>query len=304
MNSFSPSFCRYFKLRLLAATLCLAGFWVCAGKAWQPMAGRVAAQKPVGGGGESAAVQDPGSLLPPPGLPLLPPATVVIDAGHGGADGGTPAGGMIEKDWTLKVALALEVELKSRGHSVTLVRSGDETVPLPERPVLINSAPRSAVISIHFNAGAADARGIETLYSWPKRPEVMAQLAEAAGLPPGAKLPDEGARLASAIQNAVQDRTGARDRGIKNREDLALTSRCLCPAVIVECGFLSNAEEGKLIKEESYRAKLVRGIADGYENWLLSRDSLPSRGFITTPPPPAHIPAGDSGKSGEGGAEH
>ncbi|MES2706506.1 MAG: N-acetylmuramoyl-L-alanine amidase [Verrucomicrobiota bacterium] len=231
-------------------------------------------------------------------VPVVIPS-VMIDAGHGGVDGGTPAGGWIEKEWTLKVALALAEELRCRGHVVALTRTGDETVPLAERPDLVNSAPRTAVISIHFNAGAADARGIETWYSWPKRPEVMEQLTAAAGLRPDESLPDEGSALASAIQSSLCGKTGARDRGTKNRVDLALTSRCLCPAVIVECGFLSNPEEGRLIREESYRARLVRGISDGYETWLLNRSSK-SAGDIPVVQPPLR----NAEKPEDSGAEH
>jgi N-acetylmuramoyl-L-alanine amidase len=225
---------------------------------------------------------------------------VVIDAGHGGIDGGTPAGKMVEKEWTLTVALALAEELKNRGHTVDLTRTTDETLPLIERPALVNAFPRTAMISIHFNADSSDASGIETCYSWPKRPEVMTQLQAAAGVSEETQLPNEGMALAQSIQTSVHEKTGARDRGIKNRTNLALTSRCLCPAVIVECGFLSNAEEGRLIRESSYRAKLVRGIADGYEAWLLNR----SGGASATITPAATPDHREQLKPEDPGAEH
>ncbi|MDB6136240.1 MAG: hypothetical protein JWM59_4483 [Verrucomicrobiales bacterium] len=253
---------------------------------------------PVGG---SNFLPQPGNSAAAPPAPAVAPS-VMIDAGHGGADGGTPAGGMIEKEWTLKVALALEEELKSRGHTVEMMRSGDETVPLTDRPTKVNAAPRTAVISIHFNAGASDASGVETWYSWPKRPEIMEELETAMALTLGEELPDESGALASAIQSTLHHATKARDRGIKNRRDLAITSRSFCPAVIVECGFLSNSDEGGLIRDESYRRKIVQGIAEGYETWLLNRRSPGSARALSTPG--RSRPASEPDKSGNGDAEH
>lgn len=239
------------------------------------------------------------------------PPTVVIDPGHGGTDGGTPAGGLVEKEWTLKVAVSLAEELRKRGHLVELTRSADETLNLTDRPLKVNAAPRTALISIHFNAGEADASGVETWYSWPKRPAVMEQLAEAGGMPVS-KLRDDGSGLAAAIQNAVHDSTGARDRGIKNRVDLAMTSRSLCPAVLVECGFLSNAEEGRQIQRNDYREKLVRGLANGYETWILNRQSTmvtagtshTDRGSPIAKPLLPSAEPGAAEKPGDEGTEH
>ena len=97
-------------------------------------------------------------------------------------------------------------------------------------------------------------------------------------------LPDDGQRLALAIQAAVQSGTGARDRGIKNREDLAMTSRTICPAVLIECGFLSNNSESRKIQEVGYRKKMVQGIANGYESWLKNRWTVPAIPVVVAPP--------------------
>ena len=190
-------------------------------------------------------------------------------------DGGTVGNGLLEKDWTLKVGLALAEELRRRGHTVVLTREADDTLPLMDRPAVVNAGAPVALLSIHFNAGTPDAAGVETWYSWPKKPEIMARLHDAAGLPMEGTLPDDGQHLAMAVQAAVQARTGARDRGIKNGMDLAMTSWTECPAVLIECGFLSNATESRKIQEAAYRKKLVLGISDGYEAWLLLRQSAP-----------------------------
>lgn len=215
----------------------------------------------------------------------------MIDPGHGGMDGGTVGNGLVEKDWTLKVGLALGEELRARGHKVALTREADDLIPLLERPSLVNAAPRMALLSVHFNAGTADAAGVETWYSWPKKPEVMARLHDASGVLVGAGA-DDGQLLAMAVQEAVQRRTGARDRGIKNRVDLAMTSRTVCPAVLIECGFLSNGSESRKIQDAAYRKKLVQGIADGYESWLETRRAVPvmAPGDLTPPIPPTAAP--------------
>ncbi len=229
---------------------------------------------------------------PAPAPPNVPPV-LMIDAGHGGVDGGTVGNGLLEKDWTLKVALALAEELKGRGHAVALTRDMDHTIPVLDRPALVNAAPRIALLSIHFNAGTSDATGVETWYSWPKKPEIMAQLHDADGVPLEGILPDDGQQLATAIQQAVHSGTGARDRGIKNRVDLAMTSRTLCPAVLVECGFLSNGSESRKIQDVAYRKSLVKSLADGYETWLKSR-SVRSKPPVPNAVGSGSVPGGES----------
>lgn len=288
----------WFLLRLGLTALSLSGFWVCLGRVERPSITVRSGPIPS---------LEPKSQLAPPGLPGPDPAAapvagpsvevepvVMIDPGHGGMDGGTVGNGLLEKDWTLKVGLALADELRRRGHQVALTRKADDTLPLMERPAVVNAEPRVALLSIHFNAGAADASGVETWYSWPKKPEIMARLHDAAGVPVAGVVPDDGQRLATAIQAAVPSRTGARDRGIKNREDLAMTSRTICPAILIECGFLSNGPESRKIQEAGYRKKLVLGIADGYETWLQTRSALPDRVPVMVAPP-----AADSGADAE-----
>ena len=279
----------------MAAVLSLAGFWVCLAKVdWPHEGGKIAVTIwPLENStvprlpDPPAAAVPPGSLSAPPQepAPLLPAAprpAVMIDAGHGGSDGGMVRNGLMEKDWTLKIGMALADELRGRGHDVALTRDADTTIPLEDRPVLVNAAPRTALLSIHFNAGTPDAGGVETWYSWPKKPEVMARLHDAEGLPVLGVRADDGQRLAEAVQRAVTGRTGARDRGIKNRGDLAMTSRTVCPAVLIECGFLSNGPESRKIQDPAYRKKLVQGIANGYETWLKERSDQP-----VGPPVPA-----------------
>lgn len=294
----------------MVAVSSLVGFWVCVarvdldkGTAQEVTASNLDGIGPVELHTEGLEI--PEALDHPDILPALPPPVVeptvepvvMIDSGHGGADGGTVGNGLLEKDWTLKVGLALAEELKQRGHKVALTREADVTMPLAERPAVVNASPRIALLSVHFNAGTPDASGVETWYSWPKKPEVMAQLHTAEGVPIAGMLPDDGQQLALAIQAAVTDRTGARDRGIKNRGDLAMTSRTVCPAVLIECGFLSSGSESRKIQDAGYRKKLVKGIADGFETWLRGRVAVPvGTGAPGIPvPSPLTVPAHTGG---------
>jgi N-acetylmuramoyl-L-alanine amidase len=257
----------FFRLRLAGAAICLVGFWICFARleSWSGIFGGGIVFSNSSDVAGSGSIQGAGEADVPGTEELAPLPVLLIDPGHGGVDGGTAGNGMTEKDWTLKVGLALAELLRARGHEVALTRETDRTLPLVERPAVVQAAPRIAVLSIHFNAGASDAAGVETFFSWPKKPEIMARLDG------GTSPTDEGQALALAVQRGIHATTGARDRGVKNRPNLAMTSRTLCPSVLIECGFLSNAAESRKIQDPAYLTKIVVGIADGYESWLGNR---------------------------------
>lgn len=199
----------------------------------------------------------------------VPRPAIVIDAGHGGADPGTVGNGQYEKTWVLVLSNALAEELRQRGWEVLLTRRDDATIPLIDRSVRANAEPRLAFISLHLNAGGPEASGIETYYAWPKAPEVMARLELPGGVPPDRAIQDDRGRLlAEAIQHSVTAATSARDRGVKNQPQYSVISRTRCPAVLVECGFLTSPAEAAAIQTADYRNKLVRGLANGLEIWL------------------------------------
>jgi N-acetylmuramoyl-L-alanine amidase len=194
---------------------------------------------------------------------------IVIDPGHGGRDPGKPAGEQLEKTWTLQVSLALAEELRSRGWPVVLTRTDDTTLTLTERSDLANREPRRALVSLHFNSGGSDANGMEVYFAWPKLPETMARLDSALGAPVNTSVLDERGRLlAESLLAAACRATGSRNRGVKNDTELAVLNRTVCPAVLVECGFLTNAAEARNIRSDEWRRKLVAGLADGLESWL------------------------------------
>jgi N-acetylmuramoyl-L-alanine amidase len=233
----------------------------------------------------AVAGQHSGSALPTTAVPA--PPEIVIDPGHGGNDPGTSAHGQEEKTWTLTVGRALAKELRARGWPVELTRDTDTTVPLPERSIFANQKPRLAFVSLHFNSGGPEATGIESYYAWPRQPEALARLNTLCETPDGQNLIDDRSRLlAEALQTAVCAATGAKNRGIRNDPALSVTSRTVCPAALVELGFLTSATESRTIQSEAYREKMVRGLADALESWLREA-AAPGYGIRFEPAAPA-----------------
>ncbi len=165
--------------------------------------------------------------------------TVVIDAGHGGHDMGARSrwGGM-EKNHALDVALRLDPRLRSAGFRTVLTRRGDYFVPLDRRAGISNRQDNAIFVSIHFNSGRSrTAHGPETFYrSRPSRD------------------------IAAKIQRAIASLPGASSRGVKTA-NFRVLRRNGYPAVLVECGFLTNPSEGARCATPRYREMLAAAIA-------------------------------------------
>jgi N-acetylmuramoyl-L-alanine amidase len=171
------------------------------------------------------------------------PAIVVIDPGHGGVDrGGMPGQRLAEKGFTLDTAKRLARVLGNvSGIKVVLTRDNDTFVSLTERTNIANQyAGRDAVfVSIHFNAGRREgAYGIETYYN-----------------------NQRGYRLAALVHPRVIRAMASIDRGIRHRGYWVLRKNRL-PAILVECGFLTNHAEAARISDSGLRERLARAIGD------------------------------------------
>jgi N-acetylmuramoyl-L-alanine amidase len=169
------------------------------------------------------------------------PITVVIDAGHGGHDrGGIPGQRIAEKDMTLDVAQRLRNVLSRNGYRVVMTRNSDVFVPLGTRVAIANSYRNAIFVCIHFNAtGRRGASGIETYFY------------DRDSLP-----------LASAIHYYVAGGAPSDNRGVRRRGYYVLRKTRI-PAVLVECGFLTNPTEAAYARNASYRQKLAEEIAAG-----------------------------------------
>jgi N-acetylmuramoyl-L-alanine amidase len=167
--------------------------------------------------------------------------TVVIDAGHGGHDrGGIPGQRISEKEMTLDVAQRLKKALEASGYRVVMTRDSDVFVPLGTRVAIANSYANAIFVSIHFNsAKRSGAGGIETYF-----------------------YNRESLPLASAIHYFVAGGAPSSNRNVRRRGYFVLR-KATVPAVLVECGFLTNPTEAALAQTASYRQKLAEEIAAG-----------------------------------------
>jgi len=166
--------------------------------------------------------------------------TVVIDAGHGGHDrGGVPGDRYAEKVYTLDVARRLEARMRSAGYRTVMTRRGDYFVGLGARCAVANRVRNSIFISIHFNSARREgANGIETYY-YTRR----------------------SAGLAAAVHSQLVRATPTEDRRLRVR-GFYVVRNTRVPAVLAECGFLTNRAEGRLIAgSAAYRQRLADALA-------------------------------------------
>src|SRR5438094_6557550 len=168
-------------------------------------------------------------------------STVVIDPGHGGSDpGGIPGQIVPEKTVALDTALRLQKLLQRAGLRTVMTRTTDVYIPLSVRSAIANVEPDAIFVSIHYNAARrSGAHGIET-YSENNR----------------------GAVLAARIQRQIVTRVSTENRGIRSAEYYVLRN-CRLPAVLVECGFLTNPVEAQLALTPEYRETVAEQIAGG-----------------------------------------
>src|SRR6266478_168386 len=186
--------------------------------------------------------------------------TVVIDAGHGGHDrGGIPGQRIAEKVMTLDVAQRLRNVLQASGYRVVMTRDSDVFVPLPTRVAIANSYRNAIFVCVHFNAtNRTGASGIETyFYSRDSLP------------------------LASAVHYYVTGGAPSANRGVRRRGYYVLRKTGI-PAVLVECGFLTNPTEAAYAQSVSYRQKLAEEIAAGVRGRNSVGSSLSSTRVATS----------------------
>ncbi len=216
---------------------------------------------------------------------------VVIDPGHGGWDTGTigPTG-LMEKDLVLDVAHRLGALIEQRlGAEIVYTRADDTFVALEDRTALANQKQADLFLSIHANAGVASATGSETYYlnftTSKTAMEVAARenassqrsIHELQGLIEKIALKDkvdESKEFASKVQTALfKELAGAdpasRDRGVRRAPFIVLIGAAM-PSVLSEIAFLSNRQEERLLKRDSYRQRIAEGLYKGVSQYAAS----------------------------------
>lgn len=175
---------------------------------------------------------------------------IVLDAGHGGYDGGASGNGIIEKQLNLDVTLALKEKLENAGAIVHLTRSSDVYISLDERAALSKKVGADIFVSIHANSATPSAHGAETYYS---------------GQPYNGEtnpFPTESMLLATYIQNHLVSETNMYDRNAKHGGYIVLRRNSV-PSALVELGFITNASDAAKMKQSNYKYQAAEGIYKG-----------------------------------------
>lgn len=186
---------------------------------------------------------------------------IVIDAGHGGTDPGKIGiNGKKEKDINLQIAKELKKKLEKEGVEVVMTRESDEGLynsssrnkkvdDMKKRCKIIDEAKPVFTISIHQNSYPEEyVKGAQVFYYGQSQ---------------------EGKELAEILQESmVQQLDKENHRTAKANESYYLLKKTESPTVIVECGFLSNSEEAKLLADKDYQKKVAEAIHTGIKKYL------------------------------------
>ncbi|MCH5313822.1 MAG: N-acetylmuramoyl-L-alanine amidase [Helicobacter sp.] len=241
-------------------------------------------------------------------IPILPPQAkppqakgknaqkgkkIVIDAGHGGKDCGTKSVESIcEKVIVLNTARIVRDELKSRGYVVYMTRDSDVYIDLRKRTEFANAKNADLFVSIHANSIPKDSpktpNGLETYFLSPARSERAEQVAKAENQGDIETMSHFATKsflntisafhLVASHKLAIEIQSGilARVRTQHNIHDGAVRegpfwvlAGALMPSVLIEIGYASHKDEGKLIAKKDYQKLLAQGIANGIDGYFL-----------------------------------
>ena len=186
--------------------------------------------------------------------------TVIIDAGHGGEDGGAiSVTGVRESTLNLEISLRLNDLLHFLGVRTEMIRTEDISVytegdtiaqkkvsDIHNRVAAVNRTPDALLVSIHQNQfSESQYRGAQVFYA------------------PGSQA------LAELLQSELAAQVDPRNhRQCKQAQNIYLLEHISCPAVLIECGFLSNPAEEALLRDAAYQKKLACAIACALASYL------------------------------------
>jgi N-acetylmuramoyl-L-alanine amidase len=171
-----------------------------------------------------------------------------IDPGHGGRDpGAVGPTGIREKDVTLPISLELGQLLKQAGFEPVLTRIDDRAVELATRSSMLNNQNCDLAISVHINSAARREADYISTFIQGKN--------------------GEAEKLAQKVQAELVRATGWPDGGIREK-DLHMTRETKMPAILAECGFISNPEQEKQLRQPEMQKKMAQAIADGVLAYL------------------------------------
>lgn len=257
----------------------------------------------------------PPATLPPPAVPLansngayslarqlgLGVARIVLDPGHGGHDPGVNGNGINESELVLDVALKLKKLLENTpGIEVVMTRETDVFIPLEQRTAIANREGADLFLSIHANASRnLKARGVETYFlNFAANPEAEAVAARENSTSGQTmhRLPDivraialnnkidESRDFAAMVQKSMVKGLSGRnrelqDRGVKQAPFVVLIGAGM-PSVLAEISFVTNRQEGVLLKTSAYRQQIAESLFDAvqkYQKSLKAKTTIAAR---------------------------
>lgn len=185
---------------------------------------------------------------------------VVVDAGHGADDPGKiGVNNVLEKEINLQIAKKVQYHLEKAGLRVIMTREDDrglyddtvsnkKAADMKKRVALINEAKPNLVVSIHQNSYTDGAvKGAQVFYYTHSK---------------------EGEALALLMQEALRAFDSTNTRQAKANDTYYMLKKTEVPTIIVECGFLSNAQEAEKLAEDTYQEEVAEAICSGVTKWL------------------------------------
>lgn len=206
---------------------------------------------------------------------------ILLDAGHGGFDPGALSNSKThEDDINLSITMMVKAELESRGYEVLLTREdaqalgSDKQADMRKRREIIANSSADYAISIHLNASTdASCRGPVVLYH---------------------PTSERGGEIARTLQKTLNEQLQPpRAREVQTGQYYILKSGPM-PIVIVECGFLTNAQEEKLLMQQEYQQRVAAAIAQGMDTYIKEKGT----GSAQQTPQPATPQAGGADAQG------
>ena len=196
--------------------------------------------------------------------------TIVLDPGHGGIDSGAMNRWGAEKSFALDVAQYARLQLMQAGYKVEMTRATDKAVSLEDRVAFANRFSNAVFVSVHFNTSGS-AEGLESYALAPAG--VTSNAAKSNEVSDvdtrwcsGNAQDEQNIALAAAVHATVLSRLSLFDRGVKHSRFHVLRN-VRVPAVLIECGFLSNMSEGQRIATSYFRQQVGTAIAQGIQNY-------------------------------------
>lgn len=186
--------------------------------------------------------------------PIGPGSLIMKEKVKGGATG--VATHIPEYKQVLAISLKLRDRLQAAGVKVIMIRTTDDVnIANSQRAIVGNKAAAALTIRIHCDSNSnSSVAGLSTLYPsgnvWVKPIEAASK------------------RVAGLVQAATARATGAKDRGLFPRSDMTGFNYSTVPTIIVECGFMSNAAEDRLLATPAYQDMLAAGLAAGVLGYL------------------------------------